>query len=146
MPIKPITFESETDIRYEMALETSEEKRGFWCILILSFSGRHRPGHSGAPDAGFIRGITQAALGVWRPSGLVLDLRRLDYVWGDEMEEVLGCRGEIEQPYAIVLGDQCRPAITTLVRQFHPEITSATELDHIFDSMEEALRYVHQKA
>jgi hypothetical protein len=62
------------------------------------------------------------------------------------MEEVLGCRGEIELPYAVVLGDQCRPAITTLVQQFYPEIVSATELDHIFDDIEEAWKYVHQRA
>jgi hypothetical protein len=146
MPIKSVTFEGETDVRYEIQLETSEDKPRFWCILVLSFSGRYRPGHYGAPDAGFIRGIMQAALGAWRPEALILDFRRLDYVWGDEMEEVLGCRGEIELPYAVVVGDPCRPAITTLVRQFHPEIVSATELKHIFDDMEGAWKYVREKA
>jgi hypothetical protein len=146
MPIKSITFESETAVRYEIQMETSEDKPRFWCILVLSFTGHYRPGHRGAPDAGFIQGITQAALWVWCPAALILDFRGLDYVWGDEMEEVLGCRGEIRLPYAVVLGDQCRPAITTLVKQFHPEIASATELDHIFDDMEEAWRYVHEKA
>jgi len=146
MPIKPVTFEGETDIRYEIQLETSEGKPQSWCILVLSFSGHYRAGHYGAPDAGFIQGIMQAALGVWRPEALILDFRRLHYVWGDEMEEVLGCRGEIELPYAVVLGDPCRRAITTLVQQFHPKIASATELEHIFDDIEEAWKYVHQKA
>jgi hypothetical protein len=76
---------------------------------------------------------------------LILDFRRLDYQWGDEMEEVLGCRGEIQRPYAVVLGDPCRQAITTLVQQFHPKIKSATDLEHIFDDVEEAWKYVHQK-
>lgn len=145
MPLKPVTFESETDLRYEIQLESSEDNPRF-CIVVLSFSGRYRPGHSGAPDARFIQGIMQAAMGIWRPAALILDFRKLDYIWGDEMEEVLGCRGEIELPYAVVLGDQCRPAITTLVQQFHPEIASATELDHIFDDIDEAWRYVHRKA
>src|SRR5262245_59877574 len=99
MPLNPVTFENGTDIRYELQLETSGEKPR---ILVLSFSGRYRPGHQGAPDASFIRGITQAATGVWRPAALILDFRRLDYVWGDEMEEVIGCRGEFRLPYAIV--------------------------------------------
>jgi hypothetical protein len=158
MPIKSVTFEGETEIRYEIQLETSEDKPRFWCILVLSFSGRYRSGHHGAPDAGYIRGIMQAALGVWRPKALILDFRKLDYTWGDEMEEVLGCRGEIELPYAVVLGDQCRPAITTLLQVFNPKIVSATEhtlpmqgmrhtfrLGHIFDDMEGAWKYVHQK-
>jgi len=146
MPIKSTTFESATDIRYEIQVETSEDKPRFSGVLVLSFFGHYRPGHLGAPDGEFMRGIMQAALGVWRPAGLILDFRRLDYVWGDEMEEVLGCRGEIRAPYAVVLGDRCGPAITTLVRQFHPGIASETELDHIFDDMEEAWRYVHQQA
>ena len=68
MPIKPVTFEGETDVRYEIQLETSEGKPQFWCILVLSFSGRYRPGHYGAPDARFIQRITQTALGVWCPA------------------------------------------------------------------------------
>jgi hypothetical protein len=145
MPIKSVTFERETDIRYEFQLETSDEKPPFWRILVATFSGHYRSGHRGAPDAGFIQGITQAALGVWWPAALILDFRNLDYVWGDNMEEVLGCRGEIRVPYAVVLGDQCRPAITTLLQVFRPEIASATELEHIFDDIEEAWNYVHQK-
>ena len=154
MPLKSVTFERETDIRYEFQLETSDEKRPSWCILLAKFSGHYRPGHRGAPDARFIQGITQAAVGVWCPAALILDFRNLDYVWGDEMEEVLGCRGEIRSlpyvirwlPYAVVLGDQCRPAITTLLQVFRPEIASATELEHFFDDIEEAWKYVHQKA
>lgn len=145
MRLQPVTFEHETDIRYEFQLETSEEKPRFWCILMAKFAGHYRPGHRGAPDALFIQGIMRTALGVWRPAALVLDFRRLDYTWGDEMEEVLDCRREIELPYAVVLGDQCRQAVTTLLKQFHPEIGSATELEHIFDDMEEAWKYVHQQ-
>lgn len=143
-----MNFENETDIRYEFQLETSVEKPRFWCILVAKFAGHYRPGHLGAPDAFFIQGITQTALGVWRPAALILDLRELSYTWGDNMEEVLGSRGEINVPVAIVGSKLCLPAIGTLIQQFHPAGSkkSATDLAHIFDNMENAWEYVHSKA
>jgi len=108
----------ETEIRYEFQLETSDEKPRFWCILVAKFSGHYRPGHLGAPDALFIQGITQTALGVWRPAALILDFRELAYTWGDEMQGVLGIRGEIKLPFAIVGSEMCLPAIGTLIQTF----------------------------
>src|SRR5260370_8435395 len=79
MPLQSVTFEGETDIRCEFQLETSDEKPRFWCILVAKFSGHYRPGHLGAPDALFIQGITQTALGVWRPPAFILSFRHLSY-------------------------------------------------------------------
>jgi hypothetical protein len=148
MPLQEVKFENETNIRYEFLLETSDAKPRFWCVLVAKFAGNYRPGHRGAPDARFIQGITQTALAVWRPAAMILDLRKLSYTWGDNMEEVLGCRGEIGVPFAIVGSELCLPAIRTLIQTFHTEgsMKAATDAEHIFDNMEEALEYVYAKA
>jgi hypothetical protein len=147
MPLRPISFESETAIRYEFQLETFEKERCPCRILIAKFAGDYRPGHLGAPDGWFIRGITEAALRVWCPDALTLDFRELSYTWGDEMEEILGIRGEIKVPFAIVGSELCLPAIGTLIQVFYgaEKIKTATDAENIFDNMEEALEYVHQK-
>jgi hypothetical protein len=144
MRLQPVRFESETDIRYEFKLETSDEKGRFWCILVAKFAGHYRPGHCGAPDAYFIQGITRTALGVWSPAALILDLRELSYTWGDEMDLVLGVGGECDLPTAIVGSELCLPAIGTLIHGVN-STTLATDTEHIFDSIEEAWDYIHRK-
>jgi hypothetical protein len=142
---RPVSFADETGIRYEFRLETSTERPRPWRILIAKFAGDYRSGHHGAPDARFIRGITQTALGLWWPEALVLDLRELSYTWGDDMEEVLATRGEIKVPFAIVGSALCLPAIGTLIHGIN-STKPATDAAHIFDNMDAALEYVHQKA
>src|SRR6266478_3737419 len=145
MQLRPVSFENETGIRYGFQLETSDEKPRFWCILVARFAGNYRSGHHGAPDARFIQGITQTALGVWCPAALILDLRELAYTWGDEMEEVLGTRGEIKVPAAIVGSALCLPAIGTLIHGIN-STKPATDAEHIFDNMDAAWGYVYQRA
>jgi hypothetical protein len=146
MPFQSVRFEDETDIRYEFQLETSAGQDRIRRVLVAKFAGHYRPGHRGAPDAGFIQGMTQAGLIVWQPAALVLDLRELSYTWGDDMEEVLGARGEIRVPFAIVGSELCLGAIGTLIQQFHApgSIKSATDAESIFDNLEEALEYVYE--
>jgi hypothetical protein len=144
MQLQPVTFESETDIRYEFKLETSDEKPRFWCILVAKFAGHYRPGHRGAPDAYFIQGITRTALGVWSPAALILDLRELSYTWGDEMDYVLSVGAEGDLPTAIVGSGLCLPAIGTLIHGINSTIP-ATNAENIFENIEEAWDYVHRK-
>jgi len=147
MPLHPVSFATETAIHYEFQLETFDKERSPCRILVAKFVGDYRPGCRGTPDALFIQGITQAALKMWGPDGLVLDFRQLSYTWGDNMEEVLGIRGEIKVPFAIVGSELCLPAIGTLIQVFYgvEKIKTATDAEDIFDKMEEAIEYVHQK-
>jgi len=143
MKLKRITFEEETRLRYEFHIEMTGRNR-FLYTLIAKFIGEYRPGSQGAPDAHFIRGITQTALEIWNPGALILDLRELSYVWGDEMDLVLDTGTNQGVPLAIVGSELCLPAIGTLVHGINSK-QPATDLDHIFENIEEAWQYIRKK-
>lgn len=140
MSFETVAFES--NIRYEFQLETDRSKPR---ILIAKFIGTYRPGSSGAPDACFIIGITTAACEMWGPSALILDFRQLSYVWGDEMDWLLGDFGEtMRRPTAIVGSELCLPAIGTLLYDETSTIP-ATDAENIFDNLDEAITYLHSR-
>lgn len=144
MQLQPVSFDKETNIRYEFKLETTGKNR-FWYTLIAKFSGTYRRGSAGAPDAHFICGIAQTALAMWHPAALILDLRELSYVWGDEMDIVLSGGSGRRVPTAVVGSDACLPAIGTLIHGID-STTPATEAENIFDNIDEAWEYVRKKA
>ena len=144
MQLQPVSFDKETDIRYEFQLETTGKNR-FWYTLIAKFSGTYRPGSAGAPDAHFIHGIAQTAIAMWHPAAVILDLREFAYVWGDEMDLVLGAGSDRRVPTAVVGSDACLPAIGTLIHGINSK-QPATDAENIFDSIEEAWKYVRKKA
>lgn len=147
MSLCPVSFESESAIHHEFLLEGFEKERSSRRILVVKFIGDYRPGCQGMPDALLMQGITQAALTMWGPDAVVLDLRQLTYTWGDNMEEVLGIRGEIKLPFAVVGSELCLPAICTLIQVFYgvDRIKTATDAENIFDNMEKALEYARQR-
>ncbi len=142
MSLSTVTFQGDSSIAHSFQLQ--REPRS---ILVARFEGVYRVGCKGAPDGRLIQGLTGAALIIWRPSGLILDLRQLSYVWGDEMEEVLGMRGEIKIPFAVVGSELCLPAIGTLIKQFSgfKELKTATDAENVFEGIEEAFDYVGRK-
>ncbi len=144
MQLQPVSFDKETDIRYEFRLETTGKNR-FWYTLIAKFSGTYRPGSAGAPDAHFICGIAHTGIAMWHPAALILDLRELSYTWGDEMDMVLDAGSDHHVPTAIVGSDACLPAIGTLIHGIN-STQPATDAKSIFDSIEEAWEYVRKKA
>ena len=144
MQLQTVSFNKETDIRYEFQLETTCKNR-FWYTLIAKFSGTYRPGSTGAPDAYFICGIAQTALAMWHPAALILDLRELSYTWGNDMDLVLDAGSGPNVPTAIVGSDACLPAIGTLIHGIN-SAQLPTDAENIFDSIEEAWEYVRMKA
>ena len=108
-------------------------------FLHLAFSGRYRPGGEGAPDAHFIMGILKIAEGSWFPSATILDLSNLDYEWGNEMARILGT--EQTQRFAIVVGEKCRRALSTL-KYGKDTANDITDESNVFDSIDTALRYL----
>ena len=144
MQLHPVSFDKETDLRYEFQLETSVNNR-FGYTLIAKFTGTYRPGSAGAPDAHFICGIAQTAIAMWDPAALILDLRELSYTWGDEMVLVLDAGSDRHIPTSVVGSAACLPAIGTLIYGIN-STQPATDAESIFDSIEEAWEYVHKKA
>lgn len=141
MQLRAVSFDEETDIRFEFLLETTGKNR-FCFTLIAKFKGTYRPGSAGKPDAQFIHGMTLTALRMWRPATVILDLRELTYTWGTDMDLVLDVGAEEDISTLIVGSETCLPAIGTLL--FGPgDQRPATDQARIFDSLEEALEYAH---
>ncbi len=144
MQLQPIWLDRATDIRYEFQLETTGKNR-FHYTLIAKFIGTYRPGSEGSPDAHFICGIAQTAVSMWGPGGLILDLREISYVWGDEMYMVLDGDSWAHIPTAVVGSSACLPAIGTLLYGIDSK-QPATDTGNIFESVEAAWEYVRKKS
>lgn len=141
MPFREVTFQDASPIKFSFSYRDRQRNVAYSNVLVASFDGEYRSGSAGAPDARLIHGITQAAVTIWTPAGLVLDLRKLHYEWGDEMDMLLGPPDGLEIPTTVVGSELCLPAIATLM--FGMNTTKrATEQEGIFDLLEPALVYV----
>ena len=81
-------------------------------ILIVEFHGKYRHGSAGSPDAGFIKGSITTGLSVFDPFSLLIDLRDLEYSWGDDFDISFEETGN--RKTAVLVGDKCRRAMSTL--------------------------------
>jgi hypothetical protein len=78
-------------------------------LLVVAFSGRYRPGSAGNPDARHMSAVVAAALVGWDFDGVVLDLRELDYVWGDALLGVFRATppgGAVALAWAVVISER----------------------------------------
>lgn len=141
MSFREVTLQGASPIKYSFSYKERQRGVAYSNVLVASFDGEYRSGSAGAPDAMLIRGITQTAVMIWSPSGLVLDFRKLHYEWGDEMEMLLGPPDDIDIPTAVVGSELCLPAIATLMFGMNTA-KKATEHEGVFDSLELALGYV----
>lgn len=105
-------------------------------LLIITFAGTYGVGSAGNGDALFMRAVIGLGLRAFRPAGVVLDLRELDYRWGDMMASVLNdaiIRGVTP---AVVVSGGCRTAMTSLVTDELGEDPGTW----LFGSLDDALR------
>ena len=122
-------------------------------ILIVQFSGQYGTGSEGNDDAAFMSGALAAGVATWRPQGVVLDLRELQYEWGDGLftrvialarsrDCGLLAEPELVYPVTVVVGPASRPGFEgALSRSGEP---------WVFDTLETAVarasRFVEQGA
>ena len=146
MNFQPVEFSSDSAVRYSFSLRAPEARyEPYSRIVAVHFDGVYRLGSGGKPDARLIVGITQAAATIWKADALILDLRGLDYQWGDDMEWVLSpLDSDRDVPFAIVGSDLCLPAISTLIFGVNTQ-RSALEKENIFDDFEKAAAWVEAK-
>jgi hypothetical protein len=146
MQFQPIDFGSESPVKYSFSMRTESNKyEPYSRVVAAHFAGEYRDGSGGKPDAGVIVGITAAASIVWDADAIILDLRELDYRWGDEMDLVCSPpEGNPNLVFAIVGSERCLPAISTLFYGVGTE-RSATEVEHVFDDFNEAAEWVETK-
>ena len=94
-------------------------------FLVIRYSGSYRDGGEGRGDALYIVATAAARPEAWSPRCTILDFRDLEYAWGDEMAWVVsigwnpgfGCRA----PLGIVVGEGCRGALQSLLREKYEE-------------------------
>lgn len=104
--------------------------------LVVTFTGVYGVGSAGNSDAAFMRAVIARGLQATTPAAVVLDLRELDYRWGDMMASVLNDAVVGRVNPAVVVSDRCRAALTTLVADELGE-DPATWL---FDDLDDAVR------
>ena len=127
--LRPVSFAKLSGLRHETF--TSEE-RPFVTpeFLVIRYFGAYRDGSAGHGDALYIVATAEAARKAWYSRCTVLDFRDLRYTWGDEMEwvtsigwdRVLQCH----EPLGIVVGEKCRAALKSLLRDEFEKICADT--------------------
>jgi hypothetical protein len=81
-------------------------------LLIISFNGKYRDGSAGRPDAGLIKGLIKTGVLVFDPFSVLIDLRNLEYNWGDNLD--LSFEETEPKKAVVILGEKCRRAMSTL--------------------------------
>jgi len=143
---KPWDINSISAIRCQFFLSPSS-RRKHADILTVRHCGRYRAGCQGGPDAAYMKAMTAAALVATQPKGLIFDFSKLDYSWGDDLEEVYAivsdCSYEgADLPFAIVLGDECRKAVISLECGMGALQEPA---EWMFDTFAEAWHYIDER-
>jgi hypothetical protein len=88
-------------------------------FLVIRYSGSYRDGSAGKGDALYIVAAAASAQKAWWAPSTILDFRHLEYRWGDEMEWVTSIAWDpgtrLHDPLAVVVGDECRDALRSLL-------------------------------
>lgn len=140
---RPIEFNEISKIKVEFAL-APVPKWDHSKILKISFSGEYGIGSAGNPDARYMGAMVEAAMTVFSPDGVINDFSKLKYEWGDQLSEVLYAPSNLshlspEPAFAIVTGNDCEPAIKSLLEDMGDKFDEAT---WIFRDLAQAQSYV----
>jgi len=139
--LKPVTYAELSALRHEVAISEGPRFQAPE-FLVISYFGSYRDGASGKGDALYIVATASAARNAWWSPSTILDFRGLEYHWGDEMQWItsIGWNPGIRahEPLAVVVGDKCRDALRSLLRQDYQSFGA--------ESLEEAFALCRQKA
>src|SRR5262249_55453005 len=106
---------------------------------LIAFRGHYPPGSAGQDDALWIKWKLDEFYEVARFSGLVVDCRELDYVWGDDLHLRPRVRQFLDDlPFLLVIRPEQQQAFAySEPRQYHRfELTAAlAEVDERLRSM-----------
>ncbi|MCM3342457.1 hypothetical protein M3650_28495 [Paenibacillus sp. MER TA 81-3] len=90
---------------------TKSTMRQYKDMMVLQFTGNYGYGSEGNSDAAYMKAIATAALSVWEPTALIINLSELTYEWGDRLEEIfyIGTHQYDDTPFptALVVGPDC---------------------------------------
>src|SRR5438874_2163318 len=87
--LRPVSYADLSGLRHETLVS-----EGPWsahrAFLVIRYTGAYRHGSGGRGDALYIVAAAAAAREAWRAECAILDFQDLEYVWGDEMDWILG--------------------------------------------------------
>lgn len=132
--LRTVTYADLSALRHEVAVVDGSEFQPPE-FLVVRYFGAYRDGSEGTPDAKYILAAAAAAREAWWSRCTILDFRALEYRWGDNMAWVARIgwdKGiQLQWPLAIVVGDGCRDALRSLLRDKYPGLC-VESLDEAF--------------
>lgn len=104
--------------RYSRPKSDSKSDDG---VLIVSFDGTYPPGSRGNEHGSYMAHMTIHGVAAFSPDCVLLDLRRLEYQWGNtlllvfqEIDRFMNEPNEAPFPIVVVTGDSSREAVLSL--------------------------------
>jgi hypothetical protein len=138
--LRTVTYADLSALRHEVAISLAPKLVNPE-FLVISYFGSYRDGAKGKGDALYIVATAAAARESWWSPSTILDFRGLEYHWGDEMEWVTRIGWDpgtqLRWSLAIVVGDKCRDALRSLLREDYSEMC--------VDTIEEAFTLCRHK-
>lgn len=135
MILEPVWFQDLSKINFRVFLGSTPVTESK--VLVIAFSGVYGYGSKGNGDATFMSAVCIAAAECWHPNAVILDLRELDYQWGDMLASVfMSAGGENSSgpiPVVILAGDRSREGLISLVDDLFRE-----PAQWIFDDLDAA--------
>ena len=142
-----MTYADLSALRHEVAVADGPPFRSPE-FLVIRFFGSYRDGSAGKDDALYIVAAATAARKAWWSRSTILDLRELEYQWGDEMGWITSVVWDpilrADEPLALVVGDACRNALRSLLREEY-ERFCVESLEQAFASCREQARVYEQR-
>jgi hypothetical protein len=145
------------DLKRHLLEEESQVLVSFWLpeeddphdtenrLLVIRYHGTYGIGSDGNGDAVYMTAMGRAAIEVFEPATIVIDLSELHYEWGDMLECLWNLGFERQLPYAIVVGPGCRAAVGTLLFGID-STTDACDSPEVFDTLDAAVAYVRSQS
>lgn len=117
--LRPVSYSELSALRHKVAVSDCQPEQTPE-FLVIRYFGAYRDGATGYGDALCILAAANAAREAWWCYSTILDFRELEYRWGDNMAWInrIGWDPGIQLhwPLAVVVGDQCRDALRSLLR------------------------------
>lgn len=105
-------------------------------ILIVSFNGKYRDGSSGKAELGYLVGMVNLGIEVWKPFKVLIDIRNVTYSWGNDMEKLFAQNEHLN--VVLVLSEKNIDAICTLINGLENE-KKIIDQKFFFDDFHKAL-------
>ena len=84
-------------------------------ILHIKFFGEYREGSMGKPELGYMVGMVNLGIEIWKPLKVIIDIRNVKYEWGDDMQILFDEAYNSHIRTIIIVSDKNKYAIETLL-------------------------------